>query len=81
MGLNPGDKVLIRTYDKKPGLWDDSGEMFGLMGTVHIIERLAGLYYKLSGVDWSWREEDLIPLEEGRVDPNTAFQIKRNKKS
>jgi len=86
LDFRPGDKVLIRTYKSNPTFWDDNGSMFELMGSTGTIEhRLNRLEsgarnYKLIGLSWTWREQDLILIENAKPEPNIAFLIKRSER-
>ena len=78
MIFKPGDRVLIRTWKKNPGFWDDDGTMFEMMGTTHTVDRkVSPDRYKLRGSPWTWRKEDFILLKEAKLEPNIAFQMKK----
>ena len=81
MSFEPGDKVLIKTYMHNPDFWDRDRVMFGLMGTTGTVERYVGDgRYRLVGLSWTWRGRDLMLIAGAKLEPNTAFRIKRSKR-
>lgn len=78
-----GTKVIIRTFQEMPDGWN--GHMFDeLMGKTavirsspHRVRDVRSYNYKLDRWEWSWRHTDLIPINGGKLEPNTAFRIKK----
>lgn len=70
MRFKAGDKVRVKKFKKRPGYWNDEGEMDHLMGKVVEIEGLSSwgncynVYDSKHHYEWAFRETDLEPINE-----------------
>jgi hypothetical protein len=81
-----GTKVRIRKFRRIPDGWNQ--EMFDyMMGEIAIIRNApppgaristAAYNYKLVNSQWSWRHADFDVLEMPKLEPNSAFRIKKH---
>jgi hypothetical protein len=70
---NPGDKVQIKSWKKRPGHWNSGGRMDKWCGKIVTIRNYAtrGRYHIVEDVNdradthsgWFWEERDFLPVE------------------
>lgn len=73
MRFKVGDKVIVKSFSKRPQYWNTDGEMDKYMGKVVTIQNIVEypLYTLIeieeakeenSGEGWTWLEEDFLPI-------------------
>lgn len=82
MELKVGQKVRIKTYNRRPGYWSSRGEMDKYMGKVVTIRRVSDTGVKIKedknencDTGWSWGISDFVPLKFTKSDLKDGMMV------
>lgn len=82
MELKVGQKVRIKTYNRRPGYWNSRGEMDKYMGKVVTIRRVSDTGVKIKedknencDTGWSWGISDFVPLKFTKSDLKDGMMV------
>lgn len=82
MELKVGQKVRIKTYNRRPGYWNSHGKMDKYMGKVVTIRRVSDTSVKIKedknencDTGWSWGISDFVPLKFTKSDLQDGMML------